>query len=152
MIEKEFNLQEHLRDVAKNWPEGDTNLLHVKCTGIERLIPPESQHEYAIKALEYCKKARRCGDTEIGWLFVMKAESARKDFELYDGYIKSENFKPGRSEGSLSNKTKYIRKLAIDNKDKKAICLFLDADKSIIGNMKEGTFANHVSRARNLKT
>ena len=83
-------LRAWLRESARNWPaKGDTNLVHVKCTAIERAIPPESQHEDAKKALEYCKQARLFGTTEKGFLFLMWAESARKDFELFDDYIKS---------------------------------------------------------------
>lgn len=101
MTDKERNLQERLRDMAKNWPEGDTNLIDVKCTGIERSIPPGSQHEDAIKALEYCAQARKFGVTEKGFLFLMWAESARKDFELYDDAIKADG---------LSTLVKKLRK------------------------------------------
>lgn len=106
MTDKERNMQASLRmqawveELAKNWREGDATLLQVQCTGIERAIPPESTHEDAKKALEYCRRARQFGDTEKGFLFLMKAESARKDFELYDDAIKGEKFnKPGRGAG-----------------------------------------------------
>lgn len=85
-------LQESLRRLAQEWPEGDTNLVDVKCTGIERSIPPESTHEDAKKALEYCKLARQFGATEKGFLFLVQAESARKDFDLFDAAIKGEIF------------------------------------------------------------
>jgi hypothetical protein len=63
-----------------------------------------------------------------------------------------EKFPPRRAKGAISKKTAYIHKLATDYPDKFAKVLFGEADKSIIGNMKEGTFANHVSEARNPKS
>ena len=91
--EEQNSSQEHLRNMAKNWPKEDTNLVDVQCTGIECAIPPESTHEDAKKALEYCKQARRFGTTEKGFLFLMWAESSRKDFELFDNAIKGKKFK-----------------------------------------------------------
>lgn len=82
----EAELQADLRELAANWSPDDTNLVAVKATGIERSIPPESQHEDAKKAREYCKQARRFGITEKGFMYLVLAESAKKDFELYDGY------------------------------------------------------------------
>lgn len=88
-----------------------------------------------------------------------KALSDRVQQNILDAYAwldvdavkKAGRFLPKRKKGSLSTVTKYIHKLAIDNPETKAICLFLDADKKIIEDMAEGTFANHVSNARNLK-
>lgn len=98
-------LQEYIDDLAKNWNEGDTTSIQVQCTGIERAIPPGSTHESAIKALEYCALARKFGIGEKGALFLMKAESARKDFELFDDAIKGEKFnKPGRGGGLFRKK------------------------------------------------
>jgi len=65
---------------------------------------------------------------------------------------KAEKFKPQRTKGSISKKTKYIHKLATDKPNEKALALFLAADKNIIGNMSEGTFANHISKARTTKS
>ena len=88
-------LQTQMRELAKNWPEEDTNLVAVKCTGIERSIPAGSTHEDALKALEYCAQARRFGETGKGALFLMQAQAALKDFELYDSYITAQKSKHG---------------------------------------------------------
>ena len=63
-----------------------------------------------------------------------------------------EKFTAGKPKGSIGKKTEYIYKLATDNPDKIAKVLFGEANKNIIGNMKEGTFANHVSDARQPKS
>lgn len=81
-------LQARLREIAATWPKGDTHFVHVKVTGIEAAIPPESQHESAIKAREYAALARKFAGSDKGALFLMKAESARKDFELFDDAVK----------------------------------------------------------------
>lgn len=83
-------LQAYLKELAANWPPGDTNLVAVKATGIERSIPPDSQHESAVAALKYSGLARQFGASEKGAAYLMMAESARKDFELYDGYAQKE--------------------------------------------------------------
>lgn len=93
MTDKERNpVMEYFSNKAKNWPKGDRNLVDLQCTGIERGIPPESTHEDAKKALEYCKQARRFGATDKGFLFLMWAVAARKDFELFDDAVKAEKF------------------------------------------------------------
>ena len=59
-----------------------------------------------------------------------------------------ENFKKGRKKGSFTEKTRYINQLAKDNRTWPAKMLYGQADKSIIGDMKEGTFANHITKER----
>lgn len=76
------DLQEQIRE------SGDKNRVDVLCTGIERAIPPGTTNEDAKKALEYCAQARKFGNTDKGWNFVVEAESARKDFVYFDVYIK----------------------------------------------------------------
>lgn len=62
-----------------------------------------------------------------------------------------EKFPPKRPLGSISTKTKYIRQLALANPDKSAKELLRIADRNIIGIMKDDTFRNKVSQARNAK-
>ena len=62
-----------------------------------------------------------------------------------------EKFATKKPKGSRSKKTLYIYKLALENPCTKAIALFIGADKNIIGNMSEGTFANHVTDAKEYK-
>lgn len=110
-------LKERLRELAQNWPEGDTNSVDRQCTGIERRIPPDCQHEDAIKALEYCKQARRFGPTEKGYRFLINAVAAMKDFELFDDSIKGVKFnQPGRGPGLFR---KIIARLLKNNPEMK---------------------------------
>lgn len=149
-------LQMLIRELAANWPEEDTNLVAVRCTGIERAIPPESQHEDAIKAREYCAQARKFGETGKGALFLQKAQAALKDFELLDAAVTGEPFlkNSGRKKGSLSKKTKYINQLANAHPELCPKELYRIADKSILGEgkpMQISTFGKKVSEARNPK-
>ena len=57
-------------------------------------------------------------------------------------------FTPKRKKGAKSKKTVYIESLCTNNPTLRAKELFNLADKKIIGEMKQGTFANHVSEAR----
>lgn len=101
--------RERIRDMAGS---GDANLVDVQCTGIERSIPPGSTHEDALKALEYCAQARRFGTTEKGFMFLMWAESARKDFELFDNHVKGNQFnRPGRGSGPIRKKIAALLKI-----------------------------------------
>lgn len=60
----------------------------------------------------------------------------------------SEQFKPGRDKGAVSDATKHIFYLAECNRSSSAKELFPISDKSIIGGMSERTFGNHVTDAR----
>jgi len=97
--------KESIRRLAKEWPPEDTNFFHVMITGIESYLPPKSKHQSVKEALEYCTQARKFGLTEKGVHFLLKAESARKDFLLYDRAIKGELFtnKPPRGLDRLGN-------------------------------------------------
>ena len=63
---------------------------------------------------------------------------------------KGNKFKPGRSKGAITKATIHIKDLAKNNRSLSAKQLFSKANKSIIGNMDEGTFGNHLSDARKL--
>ena len=62
-------------------------------------------------------------------------------------------FKPKRRKGSITARTKYIRKLVKNNPNQRAKKLYAIAEKSSkgIGNMKLKTFANQVSLAKKTK-
>jgi hypothetical protein len=61
---------------------------------------------------------------------------------------KGEAFQPGRDKGAVSNTTKHIFQLVKDNPKLSVKNLFPKADKTIIGDMTDGTFRNHVTEAR----
>lgn len=84
--------KESIRRLAEEWPPEDTSFFHVMITGIKSYLPPESKHQSAKEALKYCTQARKFGLTEKGVHFLLKAESARKDFLLYDRAVKGELF------------------------------------------------------------
>lgn len=75
-------VQEGIRKLSQNWAEDDKNYIDIMATGIERAIPPDSENEDAIKALEYARRAREFGVSEKGALFIAKAQAAYKDFML----------------------------------------------------------------------
>lgn len=97
--------QKSIRRLAEEWPPEDTNFFHVMITGIESYLPPRSKHQSAREALECCTLARKFGLTEKGVHFLLAAESARKDFLLYDRAVKGELFtqKPPRGLDDLGN-------------------------------------------------
>lgn len=57
-------------------------------------------------------------------------------------------FTGGRQKGALAKSTRHIQRLVKDYRNLKAKELFALADKSIIGDMSQGTFNNHVKNAR----
>jgi hypothetical protein len=67
---------------------------------------------------------------------------------LVESAQRGETFQTGRRKGAISDKTKYIKDLANKNPHTKALALFIDADKKILGDMTVSTFATHVSKAR----
>lgn len=89
-----------------------------------------------------------------------KALSERLTQNILDAYAgldldaveKGVKFKPRRAQGSISTETAYIHKLATDNPKLSTKALLTIADRNIIGKMADGTFANHVSKARNPKS
>lgn len=85
---------------------------------------------------------------------LLDAQNRVRELERKEALVKNHGnkFLPKRAKGSISKKTKYIHKLATDSPKEKALALYIRADKTIIGDMSEGTFANHVSDARNLKS
>ena len=72
---------------------------------------------------------------------------------LESEYLKriGRDFREGRKKGSTSAGTDHIHKLALENPDASAKEIFSMTDKSIIGKMAYGTFANKVTAARNPK-
>ena len=154
MTDKKCSFQKSIEDMVKNWPEEDTNLVAIRCTGVERNIPPESTHKSAIEALKCCALARKFGETDKGWLFLTEAQNALSNFVLLDAAIKGEKFKPCRTKGSISDKTIHINQLANDNPELSSKLLYKIADKSILGKgtpMQISTFNKKVSEARNPK-
>jgi hypothetical protein len=65
-----------------------------------------------------------------------------------DAEAKGKKFPPGRMEGATSASTDHIFELANEHRSLTAKGLFFKADKSIIGDMPQGTFGNHVIAAR----
>jgi hypothetical protein len=65
-----------------------------------------------------------------------------------DDVAKGKKFPAGKSKGSTSKSTDHIFELAKDNLELSAKELFSKSDKSIIENMSERTFGNHVTAAR----
>lgn len=98
--------KESIRRLSKEWPSKDTNFFHVKITAIEVDLPTKSSHESAKAARHFAKQARIHGFTDKGLDYLLRAESARKDFWLYDCAVKGELFtkKPPRGLDRL-NKT-----------------------------------------------
>lgn len=68
-----------------------------------------------------------------------------------DSMFKGIFFKPGREEGEMTNLTKYIRQLVVDNPNLSTKELACVADNSIISGICDRTFANKVSAARKAK-
>lgn len=141
-------VQKSIRELAKNWPKDDKNCIDIMATSIERAIPPDSENEDAIKALEYARRAREFGVSEKGALFIAEAQAAYKDFMLWEDAMKGEQFQPGRRKNALAESTIYIHDLAKNNPGPSAKELFRIADRKVIGKMTLGTFQNHVTKAR----
>jgi hypothetical protein len=96
-----------------------------------------------VLAKSYCAhKQSKAGNDLAGYMLNQAIPGAKKA-QKFDH--------ARRPKGSTTTKTNYIRSLAIANPNKKAQALFLEADKSIIGEMSEGTFANHITKGRKHK-
>lgn len=65
-----------------------------------------------------------------------------------DAEAKGRKFTPGKPVGATSNSTDHIFELAKNHRSLTAKELLSKADKSIIGDMAQGTFGNHVLDAR----
>ena len=61
---------------------------------------------------------------------------------------RGKKFKTHRPKGSFSEKREYINALVASNPNKTTKELLKLADRNIIGEMKDGTFGNHVTKAR----
>ncbi len=149
-------LQESIRKLAKEWPAKDTNFFHVMLTGIKAYVPLKSRHINAKEVRVFTALARKHGLTEKGVYFLIKAESARKDFLLYDLAVKGDLFTntPPRGLDRLSNVLfgilkqigknahskdvlKELRRIA-DARSTKAIIQEVDDENIVYWRNKEG--------------
>lgn len=71
--------------------------------------------------------------------------------KIYPELKKGRKFKPQRNKGSIGIKQKHINELYRLHPQLIAKVLMAKADPNIIGDMKEGTFANKLSIARKQK-
>ncbi|PSJ18335.1 hypothetical protein [Nitrosomonas supralitoralis] len=155
MAEKD-GLQESIRILTKEWPSEDTDFFNVKITAIESYIPPGSQHKDAIKTMESAKLARKYGYSDKGLMYILEAESARKDFLLYDAAVKGglftrplqrgidrlskillEILKQLGKEVSSKDVLKELRRIAEDRLPN-AVILEVDDDNSVCWKSKKG--------------
>lgn len=122
-----LNRCEQLR---RSWLCGDINELEY--TNKRKKELEGSGIKEAIEAVEYCEKARKFGISEKGALFLMMAESARKDFELYEDAVAHAPFKKGRKKGAISPATDYLKRVIKEHPDataaKQADIVFANAD------------------------
>ena len=88
----------------------------------------------------------------LGSLLISQAElliEAKHSFDI----AKAIKFPAGKPKGSTSSLTQYIHNLATDNPNKTVKELLqLEGVREKIGGMVDGTFANHVTKARNPKS
>lgn len=76
--------------------------------GIERQIPPDTDHPEGIKALECCALAREAKTEMLANYWLRDAVASWKDWMLWDDSIHAEPFIQGRQKGAVSALTTAI--------------------------------------------
>lgn len=127
---------------------GDTGV-YPFCSTAQHDVSLSPSQQSAVRLLAYCTEAiDKNAVTEQLQLWILDAY-AGLDF---DAVAKGEIFQNGgRKKGATTAKTQHIYTLANNRPNLSAKELYALADKKIIGDMRDGTFANHVTAARKSK-
>jgi hypothetical protein len=116
----------------------------------DHLLVGTKLRKYRQRALAACTSGDQDSLEERIQLIAVNSSWQKRESYLLPLARKGERFSGGRAKGAISKQTKHIFKLAKDNLSLSAKELFVIANKSIIGDMSERTFSDHLTGARRI--